>query len=52
MSLFSFVGSAAQPVIAQNSTEEDDTVEAYTQQQVNKGTAASDEATYYRPSIN
>ena len=42
---------AAQPVIAQNSTEEDDTVEAYTQQQVNKGTAASDEATYYQANI-
>jgi hypothetical protein len=49
---FSTDGSvAAQPVIAQNSTEEDDTVEAYTQQQVNKGTAASDEATYYQANI-
>lgn len=42
---------ATQSVIAQNSTEEDDTVELYTQAQVNKGTAASDEATYYQANI-
>ncbi len=42
---------AAQPVIAQNSTDEDDTVGLYTQTQVNKGTAASDEATYYQANI-
>jgi Protein of unknown function (DUF1217) len=49
---FSTDGTVAkQPVIAQNSTEEDDTIDAYTQQQVNKGTAASDEATYYQANI-
>ncbi len=42
---------AKQPVVAQNAAEEDDTVEAYTQQQVNKGTAAQTEATYYQANI-
>lgn len=49
---FSTDGTVAkQPVVAQNSTEENDTIDAYTQQQVNKGTAASDEATYYQANI-
>ncbi len=42
---------ASQAVIAQNSTEEDDTIGLYTQTQVNKGTSASDEATYYQANI-
>ncbi|MFA5955778.1 DUF1217 domain-containing protein [Hyphomicrobium sp.] len=42
---------ATQPVVVQNSSDEDDTVDAYTQTQVNKGTAASTEATYYQANI-
>ncbi len=49
---FSTDGTVAkQPVIAQNSTEEDDTIDAYTQQQVNKASTASGEATYYQANI-
>lgn len=42
---------ATQPVVAQNSTEENDTIGLYTQQQVNKGVAAATEATYYQANI-
>jgi hypothetical protein len=42
---------ATQRVIAQNSSEEDDTVDLYTQTQVNKGTTASDDSTYYQANI-
>lgn len=42
---------ASQPTVAQNSTEENDTIGLYTQQQVNKGTAAATEATYYQAAI-
>jgi hypothetical protein len=42
---------ATQPVLAQNSTEENDTIGLYTQQQVNKGISASTEATYYQANI-
>ncbi|WP_045836834.1 DUF1217 domain-containing protein [Hyphomicrobium sp. 99] len=42
---------ASQPTVAQNSTEENDTIGLYTQQQVNKGIAASTEATYYQANI-
>ena len=40
-----------QPTLAQNSTEENDTIGLYTQQQVNKGNSASTEATYYQAAI-
>src|SRR3569833_4384093 len=39
---------AKQALTAQNSNDEDDTVNLYTQAQVNKGTAAATEATYYQ----
>ncbi|MBS0239798.1 MAG: DUF1217 domain-containing protein [Proteobacteria bacterium] len=42
---------ATQTTVAQNSTEENDTIGLYTQQQVNKGAAASTEATYYQAAI-
>ncbi|SFV27950.1 DUF1217 domain-containing protein [Hyphomicrobium facile] len=42
---------ATQPTLAQNSKEESDTIGLYTQQQVNKGIAASTEATYYQAAI-
>ncbi|MFT3730158.1 MAG: DUF1217 domain-containing protein [Hyphomicrobium sp.] len=49
---FSTDGTIAdQAVIAQNSTDEDDTIDLYTQAQVNKGNAASTEATYYQANI-
>ncbi len=49
---FSADGTVAQqPVITQNSSEEDDTVDLYSQTQINKGTAASTEATYYQANI-
>ncbi len=42
---------ATQPIVAQNSTDEDDTVNLYTQSQVNKGAAAATESTYYQANI-
>lgn len=42
---------ATQPTVAQNSTEENDTIGLYTQRQVNKGITASTEATYYQSAI-
>jgi hypothetical protein len=49
---FSTDGTVAdQTVLAQNSSEEDDTIGLYTQTQVNKGTAALTEATYYQANI-
>lgn len=42
---------AAPPVVAQNATDEDDTINLYTQTQVNKGTAAATEAGYYQANI-
>ncbi len=42
---------ATQPVLAQNTTEEDDTINLYTQTQVNKGAAAATEAAYYQANI-
>jgi hypothetical protein len=42
---------ATQPVVAQDTNEENDTIGLYTQTQVNKGTAAADEATYYQSQI-
>ena len=40
-----------QPAVAQNSSEEDDTIGLYTQTQVNQGNAATTEATYYQANI-
>lgn len=49
---FSTDGKIASPsLVAQNAAEESDTIGLYTQQQVNKGIAASTEATYYQANI-
>lgn len=42
---------AQQAVTAQNTNDEDDTINLYTQAQVNKATAAQTEATYYQANI-
>ncbi len=42
---------AAPSVVAQNAADENDTIGLYTQQQVNKGIAASTEAAYYQANI-
>lgn len=42
---------AAQPPIAQNSAAEDDTINLYSQAQVNAGNSAATEATYYQANI-
>ncbi|HET6390029.1 DUF1217 domain-containing protein [Hyphomicrobium sp.] len=42
---------ATQSLVAQNANEETETIGLYTQQQVNKGIAASAEATYYQANI-
>ncbi|HML28681.1 MAG TPA: DUF1217 domain-containing protein, partial [Hyphomicrobium sp.] len=42
---------ATQPVVAQNSSDEDDTVNLYTQAQINAGNTAATEATYYQANI-
>ncbi|RUO99403.1 DUF1217 domain-containing protein [Hyphomicrobium sp.] len=49
---FSTDGTVApQDVVPQTQTEEDDTIGLYSQTQVNKGAAASTEATYYQSQI-
>lgn len=49
---FSTDGTVAQQaVISQNSNDEDDTINLYTQAQVNKANAAQTEATYYQANI-
>ncbi len=49
---FSTDGSiTTKDVVPQTQSEEDDTIGLYTQTQVNKGTAASDEAAYYQANI-
>ncbi|CCB64270.1 conserved protein of unknown function [Hyphomicrobium sp. MC1] len=49
---FSTDGTVAQQAVtAQNTNDEDDTIDLYTQAQVNKATSAQTEATYYQANI-